>query len=67
MFFYTCLITSCIVVVLYLRSGLAEQLQHVISRDKSEKAFWNHRVTDTEKKQAGKYTDQSDLLRTYIF
>ena len=53
--------------VLYLRSGLAEQLQHVISRDKSEKAFWNHRVTDTEKKQAGKYTDQSVLLCTYIF
>ncbi|XP_078365898.1 DNA repair-scaffolding protein-like [Oculina patagonica] len=37
----------------FIRSGLAEQLQHVISRKKSEKAFWTHRVIDTEKKPAG--------------
>lgn len=58
------LVNLCI--TLFLRSGLAEQLQHVISRDKSEKAFWNHRVTDTEKKRKGKYTYHSVLLCTYM-
>ncbi|CAH3028399.1 unnamed protein product [Porites evermanni] len=33
----------------FVRSGLAERLQYIITREKSEIAFWNHRVADTEK------------------
>lgn len=53
--------------LLSLRSGLAERLQHIISREKSEKAFWSHRIMETEKEHKGLFSSaDGDIIDTNI-
>lgn len=44
----------------FVRSGLAEQLQLILAREKSEKAFWYHRMVDKTKETSGAVALQSD-------
>lgn len=47
----------------FSRSGLAQHLQHIISRESSEKAFWNHRLTELEQSQR---TNSSQMDRCLV-
>ncbi|XP_022794191.1 DNA repair-scaffolding protein-like [Stylophora pistillata] len=50
----------------FFRSGLAQHLQHIISRENSEKAFWNHRVTETEQSRKTKPSQMDSCLVVQI-
>jgi len=44
----------------FVRSGLAERLQLIVSRESSAKTFWNHKVVDKTKECSGSTSVQSD-------